>query len=68
MEQAMTADSPRAPRPYSRLETDDELLSRLAALRVVKLLHETVEQAAARYGLQRRILWVDPPCATEARR
>ena len=49
------------PLAYSRMETDDELLVRLRALKpnAAKFLSETPEEFATRMKVQRKIVWVD---------
>jgi hypothetical protein len=57
----MTASS--APRPYSRLETDDELLARIRGVhgsRYSQSPYETVDAFADRMHMQRRIVWCAP--------
>lgn len=48
-----------APRPYSRLETDAELLARIKAAGGC-FRPEPVDMTAECYGLTRRIVWVIP--------
>ncbi len=50
--------SAAAARPYSRLETDEELLARMKGARPNG--SETLDDAAWRHAIQRRIIWVYP--------
>lgn len=57
----MTASN--APRPYSRLETDDDLAARLMQSGFPmsgRLSGADLEKFAAARGTQRRIIWVTP--------
>lgn len=56
---AATMTASNAPRPYSRLETDAELLARIKAAGGC-FRPEPVDMTAECYGLTRRIIWVTP--------
>ena len=57
-------DNDRKPRPYSRLETDDELLVRVRAAAAPATISqcggEYVDTTAERYKIARRIIWIIP--------
>jgi hypothetical protein len=58
----MQQTSERAPRPFSRLETDDELVARIRTLNkfAVRDPYENIDAWAERNQMQRRIVWVVP--------
>jgi hypothetical protein len=56
----MDRESQRKPRPYSKLETDQELIARILAAGHIRRMGEPVDEAAERAGLERKIVWVTP--------
>lgn len=53
-------ESQRKPRPYSKLETYQELIARILAAGHIRRMGEPVDEAAERAGLERKIVWVTP--------
>jgi len=53
-------ESQRKPRPYSKLETDQELIARILSAGHIRRIDEPVDAAAERAGLERKIEWVTP--------
>lgn len=60
----MSRDIDRSPRPYSRLETDAELLARLDKLGLIsasfRVYGAHLDKYAADRSIARRIVWCSP--------
>lgn len=63
----MTPETDRSPRPFSRLETDDELVARVRAGNAFTSRdpYESIDTWAERNKTQRRIVWVVPAAKAE---